>query len=96
MSFSYNTGDIIFLDGASYGQIGGGGGGGITEIPQATDSTLGGIIAANKTADDTTECKIDATTGKLYTNTTVPDNTITLQQLNSSLSTILLTYEELE
>lgn len=40
---------------------------GITEIPQATATTLGGIKANEKDDTDTQEVKIDPTTGILYT-----------------------------
>ncbi len=42
------------------------GSGGIAEIPQATETVLGGIKAAEKTSGETQEVKIDTTTGKLY------------------------------
>lgn len=41
------------------------GGGGSYTLPQATGTTLGGIIAATKTTESA-EVKIDAATGKLY------------------------------
>lgn len=41
--------------------------GGITEIPQATATTLGGIKANEKDDTDTQEVKIDPATGILYT-----------------------------
>lgn len=40
--------------------------GGIVEIPQATETTLGGIKASPKTDSETSEVKIDTATGKLY------------------------------
>lgn len=42
-------------------------GGGITEIPQANTTTLGGIKANPKTDEDTQPVNIDAATGLLYT-----------------------------
>lgn len=42
-------------------------GGGITEIPQANTTTLGGIRANPKTDEDTQAVNIDAATGLLYT-----------------------------
>lgn len=46
-------------------------GGGITEIPQATESVLGGIKARPRNSTiDNTEVKIDTTTGILYTPST--------------------------
>lgn len=41
-------------------------GGGISEIPQATETTLGGIKASPKTEAQTQEVMIDTATGKLY------------------------------
>lgn len=42
---------------------------GLTEIPQATNTTLGGIKAEIKTINETEEVKLDTTTGKLYSKT---------------------------
>lgn len=42
------------------------GGGSSYTLPQATETALGGIIAAEKTSGETQEVKIDTTTGKLY------------------------------
>lgn len=62
------AGDNVTIDKGSDGSLTiNSTGGGITEIPQANTTTLGGIKANPKTDDDTQEVKIDTTTGLLYT-----------------------------
>ena len=68
-----------------------GGGGGSYTLPQATDTSLGGIKAEAKTADDTVEVKIDTATGKLYVKpedaSSVNDATLTIQKNGTTINT---------
>ena len=41
----------------------------LTSIPKATSTTVGGLLADEKTTSETEEVKIDSTTGKLYAKT---------------------------
>lgn len=62
------AGDNVTIDKGSDGSLTiNSTGGGITEIPQANATTLGGIKANPKTDEDTQAVNIDAATGLLYT-----------------------------
>ena len=62
------AGDNVTIDKGSDGSLTiNSTGGGITEIPQANTTTLGGIKANPKTDEDTQAVNIDAATGLLYT-----------------------------
>lgn len=62
------AGDNVTIDKGSDGSLTiNSTGGGITEIPQANTTTLGGIRANPKTDEDTQPVNIDAATGLLYT-----------------------------
>lgn len=62
------AGDNVTIDKGSDGSLTiNSTGGGITEIPQANATTLGGIKANPKTDEDTQPVNIDAATGLLYT-----------------------------
>lgn len=62
------AGDNVTIDKGSDGSLTiNSTGGGITEIPQANATTLGGIRANPKTGEDTQPVNIDAATGLLYT-----------------------------
>lgn len=61
------AGNNITIDKTSTGITINSTGGGITEIPQANTTTLGGIKANPKTDEDTQPVNIDAATGLLYT-----------------------------
>lgn len=62
------AGDNVTIDKGSDGSLTiNSTGGGITEIPQANATTLGGIRANPKTDEDTQPVNIDAATGLLYT-----------------------------
>lgn len=61
------AGNNITIDKTSTGITINSTGGGITEIPQANATTLGGVKANPKTDEDTQPVNIDAATGLLYT-----------------------------
>lgn len=61
------AGNNITIDKTSTGITINSTGGGITEIPQANTTTLGGVKANPKTDEDTQPVNIDAATGLLYT-----------------------------
>lgn len=61
------AGNNITIDKTSTGITINSTGGGITEIPQANATTLGGVKANPKTDEDTQAVNIDAATGLLYT-----------------------------
>lgn len=61
------AGDNITIDKTATGITINSTGGGVTEIPQANATTLGGVKANPKTVEDTQAVNIDPTTGLLYT-----------------------------